>query len=91
MTDGDVPRESLKNSFRKDLVNEPHVFMDVDFASVGSDNACTFLAAVLEGIETEIVELGCIRVTENTADTTFMFRAAAAVVVLIGVHLILIR
>jgi hypothetical protein len=46
--------------------------MDQDFFTVSSHNAGAFLAAVLEGVEAKIHELGGILVTENPADTALM-------------------
>ena len=72
MTGGQMAGKALQGAFVEDIGNQSHLLVDQDFFAVTGNNAGTFLAAVLEGVEAKIDELGGILVTENPADTTFM-------------------
>ena len=76
MADGHMTWKLFKAGFREDLRNQPHVFMNKNLFSVGRDDSRTLLASVLQGVEAEIGQFGCICMVENSANTAFMFRAS---------------
>ena len=72
MAGGQVAREALQGAFAEDVGNQTHILVNQNFLSIADDNAGALLAAVLEGIEAEVNELGGVLVTENPADAALM-------------------
>ena len=54
----------------EDLRHQPHALVLAYPLAVGGDNPGALLAAVLEGVESEICQFGRVRVSEYTTDTT---------------------
>jgi len=75
MSNGKVALEVIKDFLSENFGNQSHGFMLGYFAAVRGYDAGTFLAAMLQGIESEIGESCSIRVTENATDSTFIFGA----------------
>ena len=55
-------RQALDDVFREDLFHMPHALLADQIVAVGGGNARAFLAAMLQGIKSEIGELGGVRV-----------------------------
>lgn len=72
MADGDVALQTLQGFLRENVGNETHVFVDVNLGAVRCYNSGALLTAMLQGIETEIIEFRGILVVENTAYSAFM-------------------
>ena len=58
MTDGEVALERLQGRLVEDLGDQAHVLVDQDLAAVADRDAGRLLAAVLQGVEAEVGELG---------------------------------
>jgi len=72
MTDSQVAWETLQDAFAEDIGNQAHLLVDDDLLTVSGDNARTFLAAVLQGVQAKINELGGVLMAEDSADAAFM-------------------
>ena len=58
MPDRDVAVEALERGLGEDLRDQTHVLVDDGVSSIADRDTCRFLAAVLEGVEPEVGELG---------------------------------
>ena len=58
VTDGDVALEGLQRGLVEDLRDQAHVLVDQDLPAVAHRDAGRLLAAVLEGVEPEVGQLG---------------------------------
>ena len=58
MADREVALERLERGLVEDLRDQAHVLVDQDLAAVADRDAGRLLAAVLEGVEAEVGELG---------------------------------
>ena len=55
---GDVPWQRVQGRLVEDLADQAHVLVDQDLLAVADGDAGGLLAAVLQGVEAEIGELG---------------------------------
>ena len=88
MTGGQVAGKALQGTFAEDIGNQAHVLVNQNFFAVSGHNAGAFLAAMLEGIQSEIDKLGGVLVAENPTDAAFMpgfYREFT--IGLVGVHI----
>ena len=70
---GHAPLEAGNNgSFGEVVANEAHAALGMELAPVIGDDAGGFLAAMLEGVETERCDSSGIRVVEDAEDTAFL-------------------
>jgi len=53
-----VPGQGVQRGLVEDLRDEAHVLVDQQLLAVGGGDARRFLAAVLQGVEPEVGELG---------------------------------
>jgi hypothetical protein len=67
-----VAFETLENIFGKYFGYQPHGFMLKYQAAVRGYDTGAFLSTMLQSIEPEISEPCCVRVAENTTDSTFI-------------------
>ena len=74
MTHGNIAWELRKNIAGKNLGNEPHAAMFLELDAVRRDDSSAFLAAMLEGVETVISQIGRLGVAVNTEYAAIMFR-----------------
>ena len=58
MADREVALERLEGGLVEDLGDQAHVLVDQDLAAVADRDAGRLLAAVLQGVEAEVGELG---------------------------------
>jgi hypothetical protein len=61
--------QALEVLFGEDLGDVSHFAMGEELPSVGGDDACGFLPAVLEGVQAEVGEIRCLGVSEDPEDT----------------------
>jgi len=52
--------------------NEPHRLFEVDLFPVRRADPCPFLSAVLQGVKTEVGEIGSLGVVEHTEYAAFL-------------------
>ena len=70
---GHAPLEAGNNGgFREIVADEAHAALGMELAPVIGDDARGFLAAMLEGVETERCDSRGIRVVENAEDPAFL-------------------
>jgi len=69
MTDGMIAWKFRQNLVGEDVGNVPHRFMGVNLIAVAGGDAGALLAAMLQGIKSEIRELRCFRMAVNGNDT----------------------
>ena len=81
MADRHVPGQLLEFMLAEDLADEAHPLAGLDGLAVAGADACALLAAVLQGVQAEVCQVGGLRVAEDRAD------AALLVEVIPGVHL----
>ena len=73
MADRDLAFEVMKNlAFGKDLVDQPHVFIDMNLSAVGGRDPGRFLASMLQRVEAEIGKFGRFTVTVDGEDAAIM-------------------
>ena len=72
VTDGNVAAQLAEGIFIKDLGDQAHIAVELDFLAVGSCDTGAFLAAVLEGKECKKGKPGYVLTgTVNTKDAAF--------------------
>ena len=69
MTDGVIAGKFRKNLVGEDVGDVPHRLMGMDLIAVAGGDAGALLAAMLQGIKSEIRELRCFRMAVNGNDT----------------------
>src|SRR5690606_34805341 len=72
--DGPVARQLVQSSRVEDVLDQTQVLLDVELATVGGDDAGRFLAAVLEGVQSEIGEIRRLGGSEDAENATFLFQ-----------------
>ncbi len=72
MTDGQMTLRAFSVCFLEDLADQPHVLVFAHLATVGHHDPGAFLAAVLQGVESEVGELGRIRMVVDAENTAFL-------------------
>jgi hypothetical protein len=72
MTDCQMSRQALQGAFAENVTHQPHVLVNNDPAAVTGNNAGTFLAAVLQGVQAEIGQSGRVLTAEYSADAAFV-------------------
>lgn len=75
MAHGEVAFQSLQVILAENIVHQPHSLVLGDMAAVAGHDPGAFLAAMLEGIEAEVGELGCVFMAENSANAAFVLGA----------------
>lgn len=70
MADGHAASQLAKDMFVEHLGHETHAFVGAELAIVAGDDAGAFLAAVLQGVEAVVAELGSARVPVNAEHAT---------------------
>ena len=70
VTDGEIAREFRENAGLKNFFDFAHGAMSVEFFPVARDDAGGFLAAMLQGVETEIGEVSRFGMAEDAEDAT---------------------
>ena len=68
-----VPDQAVQDIALEDLGHQAHALVLAELAAVAGDDAGTFLATVLEGVEAEVGELSRVRVAKNPKDAAVMF------------------
>ena len=63
VADGMPSRQALNNVFGEDLFHMPHALLADQIVAIGRGDASALLAAMLQGIKSEIGELGGFRVS----------------------------
>jgi hypothetical protein len=74
MPDGLVSGQFFENFFLKDIRDEPHAFVIVKMSVVERADTGAFLAAVLEGMKTEISDFSGFRMTIDAKDPALVVR-----------------
>src|SRR5512137_494328 len=72
VADGEAAGELREDAGREDFFDFAHGAMDVELFAVARDDAGGFLAAMLEGIEAEVGEVGGFGMAEDAEDTTLV-------------------
>ena len=70
VTDGEIAGKRIQDSRGEDFFDFTHGAVEIELASVAGDDAGGFLAAMLEGVESEVGELGGLFVAEHAEDAT---------------------
>src|SRR5262249_2145672 len=73
VADGDVPGQRLERALVERLGDVPHGARDAHLLAVGARDAGAFLAAMLEGVQPEVREIGCFGVPEDAENATLVF------------------
>ena len=72
MPGGQVAGEFLQGTLVEHVGDQAHFLVDGHLAAIAGDDAGAFLAAVLQGVEPEVDELGGVLVAEHAADAAFV-------------------
>ena len=72
VADGAVAGEFCEDARDEDFLDFAHGAVDVEVGAVAGDNAGGFLAAMLQGIEAEVGEVGGFGMAEDAKDTTLV-------------------
>ena len=72
--DGDAALEFGDALFRKNIGYEPHADLAVHPVPIGGHDARAFLSSVLQGVETEIRQVGRLGMSVYPEDAAFFFR-----------------
>jgi hypothetical protein len=73
VADGHVADEVVQDFRIKNLRNEAHAVVLVEFPFVAGDNAGAFLPAMLQCVKTIVSEFGGIRMAENAEHAAIVF------------------
>ena len=68
-----MPREPVQNSLVKNFRHKAHGLVFQDLFPVGGNDAGAFLAPVLQCVQAEIRQLGCLLVTVDGKYAAFVF------------------
>ena len=74
--DRDVTGKRLQRLFVERFRNLPHRSRDAKLLAVGGGNAGALLAAMLERVEAKVGEIGGLRMSEDSKNTTLVFKWA---------------
>src|SRR5689334_10441578 len=74
MPDGQNSGKAAETVFSEDVGNLPHGFVHMQPAAIGRDDACRFLAAMLQLVQAEIGHGGSFRMVVDCYDTTIFFK-----------------
>ena len=74
MADGHIPLQSGQLLFVKHIRHQTHALVFPDPGAVGNDDAGALLAPVLQGVQSEISQLGGLRVSEDPENAAFLFQ-----------------
>src|SRR5713101_6032074 len=72
VADGEAARELCEHAWLENFFDFAHRAMDVQLFAVAGNDAGGFLAAMLQGVETEIGEVRRFRMAEDAEDTTLV-------------------
>ncbi len=74
MADCRPSRQALEDFLIAEHIgHESHVLVGMETHTVAGDNAATLLAAVLQRVEPEIGQVGCLRMVEYAEDAALFF------------------
>ena len=74
VADGGGAGQARQHRGLEDFLHQAHALFEVQRGAVGGDDAGGFLAAMLQGVEAEIGELGGFGVAEDAADTAVIVK-----------------
>jgi hypothetical protein len=75
VADGGLARERLEDLLVAENVgHEPHALVRVERSPVGGDDTAALLPPVLQGVETQVGEVGSLRVVKNAEHAALFFR-----------------
>ena len=74
VADGGGAGQPREHRGLKDFLHQAHAFFEMQRGAVGGDDAGGFLAAMLQGVESQIGELGGFGMAEDAADTAVIVK-----------------
>ena len=78
VADGESPREAGECAFSKDIGHQAHAFVQVHVHAIGGGDASRLLTAMLQSVQSQVGELGRLRMAIDGKDATFVIKFVAA-------------